>query len=52
MQAKVLRDQFDALGVAIRTGVEPDWAAAKIGLQGAEFTGATPVSLRQPGDQP
>lgn len=52
MKAKVLRDQFDALGVAIRTGVEPDWAAAKIGLQGAEFTGATPVSLRQPGEQP
>lgn len=46
-KAKVLRDQFDALGVAVRTGVKPAWAATKVGLDGAEFTGAVPVTLRQ-----
>jgi hypothetical protein len=43
-----MKDKFDALGVAIRAGVDPDAAAAVVGLDGIEFTGAVPVSLRVP----
>lgn len=43
-----MKAQFDALGVAIRAGVDPDDAARRVGLPGITFTGATPVSLRQP----
>jgi hypothetical protein len=43
-----LKARFDALGVAIRAGVAPEDAARRLGLDGIEFTGATPVSLRQP----
>lgn len=39
---------FDALGIAIRAGVDPESAARMLGLEGAEFTGAVPVSLRLP----
>ena len=38
----------DAMGVLIRAGVEPDQAAGKVGLDGIEFTGAVPTSLRLP----
>lgn len=41
-----LKRRFDALGVAIRAGVEPKDAARRLGLEGIEFTGAMPVSLR------
>jgi hypothetical protein len=41
-----LQSKFTALGIAIRAGVAPDAAAAKLGLQGIKFTGMTPVSLR------
>lgn len=44
----VLRQKFEALGVAIRAGVEPQSAAMVLGLVGVEFTGAVPVSLRVP----
>lgn len=43
-----MRAKFDALGVAIRAGVEPDSAAAQLGLEGLQFTGAVPTSLRLP----
>lgn len=43
-----LKSRFDALGVAVRAGVNPDDAAARLGLEGLEFTGAVPVSLRVP----
>lgn len=47
-EAAELKAKFDALSVAIRSGVDPDDAAAKLGLEGLEFTGAVPVSLRMP----
>lgn len=46
-----LKARFDALGVAIRAGVEPADAARRLNLDGIQFTGATPVSLRQPVDE-
>lgn len=46
--AAELKAKFDALGVAIRAGVDPEDAAARLGLQGTRFTGAIPVSLRVP----
>lgn len=38
----------DALGVLIRAGVDPVDAAHRVGLDGIDFTGAVPVSLRVP----
>lgn len=46
--AAEMKAKFDALGVAIRAGVKPEDAAARLGLQGTQFTGAVPVSLRVP----
>lgn len=46
--ANVLKAKFDALGVAVRTGVDPQDAAARLGLAGIKFTGAVPVALRMP----
>jgi hypothetical protein len=46
--ADTLRAKFDALGVAIRSGVDPEVAAKQIGLENIKFTGAVPVSLRLP----
>jgi hypothetical protein len=46
--ANELKAKFDALGVAIRSGVDPADAARRVGLGGLEFTGAVPVSLRLP----
>lgn len=43
--------KFDALGKAIRSGVSPDSAARSLGLEGINFTGAVPVSLRLPKDE-
>lgn len=43
-----LKARFDALGVAIRSGVDPGDAASRLGLAGVKFTGAVPVSLRMP----
>lgn len=44
--AEAVKKQFDALGVAIRAGVDPQDAAEQVGLSGTKFTGAIPVSLR------
>jgi len=46
--AETLKAKFDALGIAVRAGVDPDSAAGLLGLAGLEFTGATPVALRLP----
>ena len=46
--ATEMKAKFDALGVAVRAGVDPDDAATRLGLDGIEFTGAVPVSLRVP----
>lgn len=42
------KEQADALGALIRAGVEPESAAATVGLTEVVFTGAMPVSLRLP----
>ncbi|MGL4300283.1 MAG: phage portal protein [Candidatus Neomicrothrix subdominans] len=47
-EAADLKAKFDAMGVAIRSGVDSESAAAKVGLEGLEFTGGVPVSLRLP----
>lgn len=44
--ADAMKRKFDALGVAIRAGVDPQDAATQVGLSGTKFTGAIPVSLR------
>lgn len=41
-----VKERADALGVLIRAGVDPEDAAQRAGLDGIEFTGAIPVSLR------
>lgn len=38
----------DAMGVLIRSGVDPVDAAARTGMAGLKFTGAVPVNLRMP----
>jgi hypothetical protein len=43
-----IKAKADALGILIRAGVEPNEAATRVGLQGVEFTGAMPTSLRLP----
>ena len=43
-----MKARFDALGVAIRAGVDPQDAANRVGMPGITFTGAVPVSLRVP----
>lgn len=43
-----LREKFEALGVAIRAGVDPEDAAAALGIPNIRFTGAVPVTLRVP----
>jgi len=46
VDAKGLKDRFEALGIAVRAGVDPVDAAARLGLAGIKLTGAMPVSLR------
>lgn len=43
-----MKAKADAMGVLIRSGVAPASAAEQVGLDGVEFTGAVPVSLRLP----
>ena len=45
-EATAMRQRFEALGVAIRAGVDPDDAAARLDLAGIQFTGERPASLR------
>jgi hypothetical protein len=46
--ANIQKAKADALGVFIRAGVDPADAARRLGMDGIEFTGAVPVSLRLP----
>ena len=46
--AEELREKFEALGVAVRAGVDPTSAAAVLGIPDIQFTGAVPVTLRMP----
>ncbi|WGW12742.1 hypothetical protein LWF01_02925 [Saxibacter everestensis] len=48
MTSDDLKVRFDALGIAVRAGVDPADAANRISLPGVKFTGATPVALRLP----
>lgn len=45
--ASDVKARADAMGVLIRAGVDPEDAAAKVGLD-VDFTGAVPTSLRLP----
>lgn len=45
-QTEEIKTKFDALGVGIRAGADPNYVAEVLGLPNAEFTGAIPVSLR------
>lgn len=47
-KAQALKAQFDALGSAVRSAVDPEDAARLVDLPGIKFTGAVPVSLRLP----
>ena len=49
--AAAIKAKADAMGVLIRAGVDPENAAAQVGLSGVAFTGAVPVSLRLPETQ-
>ncbi|MBW3663564.1 MAG: phage portal protein [Actinobacteria bacterium] len=42
-----LKAKATALGVMIRAGVEPSDAARRVGLEGLQFTGERPTSLRR-----
>lgn len=45
--AEELKAKFDALGIAIRAGVDADEAATRVGLPGLKFIpGARPVTIR------
>ena len=46
--AQAMKAKFEALGIAVRAGVDPDDAAARLGLEGSKLTGAMPTSLRLP----
>lgn len=43
-----VKAKADAMGVLIRSGVDPVEAAERVGFAGIGFTGAVPVSLRLP----
>lgn len=43
-----VKQAADAMGVLIRSGVSAESAAAQVGLDGVQFTGAVPTSLRLP----
>ena len=47
IDATAIKSKADALGVLIRSGVDPESAADQVGLM-VDFTGAVPVSLRLP----
>lgn len=48
LTADELKQAADALGILIRSGVDPQDAANRVGLGGVKFTGAVPVTLRMP----
>ncbi|MBV6758364.1 phage portal protein [Rhodococcus opacus] len=46
--ADALKAKFDALGVAVRAGVDPNDAAARLGMAGIRLTGMVPTNLKDP----
>lgn len=46
--AAAIKAKADAMGVLIRSGVDPISAANQVGFTGMRFTGAVPTSLRVP----
>ena len=47
-----IKSRLDALGVAVRSGIEPDSAAAAVGLSDLRFIpGARPVTIKVPEDE-
>lgn len=46
-EAQVLKSRADAMGVLIRSGVEPSVAAEIAGVEGAKFIPGMPVTIRQ-----
>lgn len=49
-KAATLKVQFEALGMAVRAGVDPADAAKRVGLEGVKLTGMLPTSLKMPGE--
>lgn len=47
--ATTMKAKFDALGVAVRAGVDPADAARRLGLEGIKLTGLMPTSLKEAG---
>lgn len=43
-----MKTMFDAIGSAVRAGIDPADAARRLGMPDLQFTGAIPVSLRLP----
>jgi len=43
-----IKAKAEALGILVRAGADAESAAESLGIEGIEFTGAVPVSLRQP----
>ncbi|WP_190242329.1 MULTISPECIES: hypothetical protein [Rhodococcus] len=43
-----MKKKAEALGMLIRAGVDPDNAAARLGMAGIQFTGMVPVNLKDP----
>lgn len=48
ISSEEMREKLEALGIAVRAGATTDSAAKVLGLEGLEFTGAVPTSLRLP----
>lgn len=46
--ADILKAKFDALGVAVRAGVDPNDAASRLGMAGIRLTGLVPTNLKDP----
>lgn len=50
-KASTLKVQFEALGMAVRAGVDPEDAAKRVGLDGIKLTGLVPASLKRSDDE-
>jgi len=46
--AASVKAKAEAMGMLIRSGADPEDAAERVGMPNLKFTGATPVTLRQP----
>lgn len=46
----ITKADADTFSTLVRSGVEQESAARKVGIDGLEFTGGTPVTMRPPGE--